>query len=425
MPQPLTPSPHWPLSYGQAIGVAVPHERECFGYIDGLAIFGTVALVVFVGAAQEKEKENKFRALNANASDDQVNVIRDGKQQLVSVKEVVVGDTVVLSTGDILCADGIVWERNTLSIFEGPLTGESHPIAKGQYEFKEQGTWEMPPDEDLKQFFPQSMTLEEMKKKFQPTPSKTPIVFAGTQVQDGEGKMVVIAVGENTYQETLLSDKKKDKGDDDEEEEEDEGKRSIMQKKLDDMTMLITTGGLICGGGTFLILVLRFAIAFATKGCCYEMFMPEVHIMMMVHYCILGIVIFVVAVPEGLPLAVTIALAFSVNRMMDDMNQVKTSSACETMGSATTICSDKTGTLTTSMMTVMKTYVAGAQMAPDAVPSAVTPEMKELIQHGMTINTSEKTDLVAKIKEKKAMKSVATCMGLRSKQEPDKDKVAP
>jgi len=285
----------------QIIGFSIKHEFECYGYIDGLAIFGTVALVVFVGAAQEKEKENKFRALSEDASEEQVNVLRDGVQQIISVKEVVVGDTVVLSTGDILCCDGIVWERNTLSIFEGPLTGESHPIAKGQYEFKEAGTWEMPPDEDLKQFFPPDMSLDMMKQTYLPTPNKTPIVFAGTQVQDGEGKMVVIAVGENTYQETLLSDKK---GDGDEEQEEEEsGNRSIMQKKLDDMTILITTGGLVCGGGTLIILLIRLAILFATSSCCFEVFNPEVHIMKIVEYVILGIVIFVVAVPEGLPLA--------------------------------------------------------------------------------------------------------------------------
>ena len=111
----------------------------------------------------------------------------------------------------------------------------------------------------------------------------------------------------------------------------------------------------------------------------------------------------------------TIALAFSVGKMYDDMCQVKTSSACETMGSATTICSDKTGTLTTSMMTVMRTYVAGKQMAPNDVAAAVTPEMKELMQLGMTINTSEKTDLVKKVNEKKAMKKVPIWFGLRSK----------
>ena len=120
--------------------------------------------------------------------------------------------------------------------------------------------------------------------------------------------------------------------------------------------------------------------------------------------CVLtGIVIFVVAVPEGLPLAVTIALAFSVGEMLTDQNQVKTSSAAETMGSATTICSDKTGTLTTSKMTVMKTYVAGKQMDPEAVKAAVQPAMKTLVQAAMTINTSEKSDLIVKQEEKKPL----------------------
>ena len=132
-----------------------------------------------------------------------------------------------------------------------------------------------------------------------------------------------------------------------------------MQKKLDDMTILITTAGLVCGVGTFVILLIRMAINFGTKvrvcvskrgkerararahthththththdihtqkhtqGCCYEVFLPDIHIMQIVGYIILGIVIFVVAVPEGLPLAVTIALAFSVGKMYDDMNQV-------------------------------------------------------------------------------------------------------
>lgn len=78
-----------------------------------------------------QEKERKFRELNVHTEDVKCNVIRDGRQQLVLIKNIVVGDTIVLSTGDILCADGLVYERNNLSIFEGPLTGESHPIAKG------------------------------------------------------------------------------------------------------------------------------------------------------------------------------------------------------------------------------------------------------------------------------------------------------
>jgi magnesium-transporting ATPase (P-type) len=169
----------------QIVGAVFPHSRECLEYIEGLAIFGTVAVVVLIAAIQEKDKENRFRALSAGSADEMVNVIRNGQNEKISVKEVVVGDTVVLSTGDIICADGICYERNTLSIFEGPLTGESHPIQKGQYEFKEDGTWEMPKDDDLKAFFPDSMTLDEMKAKFKPPPKKTPIIFAGTHVQVG------------------------------------------------------------------------------------------------------------------------------------------------------------------------------------------------------------------------------------------------
>ena len=161
------------------IGFGIDHARECLEFIDGIAIFCTVALVVFVGAFQEKQKEAKFRALSENSSEEFVNVIRDSLQQKINTREVVVGDTVLLTTGNVLCVDGIVYERNTLSIFEGPLTGESTPMSKGQYEFKEHGTWEMPKDEDLKQYFPPEMTLDEMKEKFLPTPKKTPIVFAG------------------------------------------------------------------------------------------------------------------------------------------------------------------------------------------------------------------------------------------------------
>ena len=119
--------------------------------------------------------------------------------------------------------------------------------------------------------------------------------------------------------------------------------------------------------------------------------------------CVLtGIVIFVVAVPEGLPLAVTIALAFSVGEMLTDQNQVKTSSAAETMGSATTICSDKTGTLTTSKMTVMKTYVAGKQMDPEAVKAAVQPAMKKAV--------AKKKAATKKSAKVKALRSAAhTC----------------
>jgi Ca2+ transporting ATPase len=368
-------------------------EAKCLGYLDGIAILVAVMVVVFVGAAQESAKQRQFRSLTDSASDELVNVVRDGQQMRVSNRDIVVGDCVVLSTGDILCADGIIFERNTLKIFEGALTGESHAIIKGNYEFKEKGAFSVPNDTDLTQMNVPGDTPEQRAAKYEPTPEKTPLVFKGTEVQDGEGRMIVIGVGLNTYENTLLGDK----GDDDDDES---GGRSIMQRKLDDMTILITKVGAIFGIGIIIILFIRFGILFGQKACCKEEWDHTVHHLQWIKFFIIGITIFVVAVPEGLPLAVTIALAFSVKKMMTDQNMVKTSSACETMGSATTICSDKTGTLTTSMMTVMRAWVGGEQLEPKEVAAKVSEKLKNTIMAAMTINTSDKTDIVAKTMKK-------------------------
>jgi len=162
------------------------------------------------------------------------------------------------------------------------------------------------------------------------------------------------------------------------------------QRKLDAMTVLITKIGAVFGIGIVIVLFIRFGVQFANKQCCKEVWDNAVHNNEWITFIITGITIFVVAVPEGLPLAVTITLAFSVKKMMTDQNMVKTSSACETMGSATTICSDKTGTLTTSMMTVMQSWVCGDLCQPrDA--AALPQACKDVVTHAMTINTSEKT----------------------------------
>jgi len=360
---------------------------ECLGWLDGMAIMCAVAVVVFVGAAQESAKERQFRDLTDKAGDDLVNLIRGGVQVRVSNREVVVGDVLVLSTGDIIVADGLVFERNTLKIFEGALTGESHAISKGNYEFKEKGHFSVPPDLDLQQMNVPGDTPEARAAKYEPTPDKTPLVFKGTEVQDGEGKMLVIAVGLNTYEQILMEDK--GGGDDD-----DEGGRSILQVKLDDMTIMITKIGACFGIGIIIILFIRFAVLFSTKACCKEEWDNAVHNSQWITFLITGITIFVVAVPEGLPLAVTIALAFSVKKMMTDMNMVKTSSACETMGSATTICSDKTGTLTTGRMTAVRVWCGGVSHDDAAASFASLPEVfRSVLPHALVVNTSFKSEV--------------------------------
>ena len=154
------------------------------------------------------------------------------------------------------------------------------------------------------------------------------MLFAGTQVQEGEGRMLVLAVGENTYQ-----------GHMEQKMNEQESGRSILQKKLDNMTDFITNISMYVSIALVLILMARLAYAFYSAKCCNEAWDHKVHWSELLGFLITGITIFVVAVPEGLPLAVTIALAFSVKKMLKDQNLVRHLSACETMGGATTICS--------------------------------------------------------------------------------------
>jgi Ca2+-transporting ATPase len=176
----------------------------------------------------------------------------------------------------------------------------------------------------------------------------SPALFQGTLVQEGQGRMLVLAVGENTYQ-GLMTKKM--------EEEEDE--KTVLQTKLDDMTELITKAGAVAGCCTVGILLLRFALAFMNHACCKESFNHKIHHLEWLRFLVVGVTVFVVAVPEGLPLAVAITLSLSVGKMQKDNCLVRHMSSCETMGSATTICSDKTGTLTTGKMTVVKVWSGG------------------------------------------------------------------
>ena len=208
------------------------------------------------------------------------------------------------------------------------------------------------------------------------------MLFAGTQVQEGEGRMLVLAVGENTYQ-----------GHMEQKMNEAESGRSILQKKLDNMTDFITNISMYVSIALVLILMARLAYAFYSAKCCNEAWDHKVHWSELLGFLITGITIFVVAVPEGLPLAVTIALAFSVKKMLKDQNLVRHLSACETMGGATTICSDKTGTLTTSRMTVVKAWCGSSTFNNMKDLAAKMTAIKERFAKAAVINTLFKTIL--------------------------------
>ena len=266
-----------------------------------------------------------------------------------------VGDLVLLSAGDEVCADGVIFEKNDIGISEASLTGESVIKRKGHFVYGDG------PESAVK---------------------VSPAVFAGTMVQEGQGRMLVLAVGANTYQ-GLMESKMA----------EDEQERTVLQTKLDDMTDLITKAGAVAGCVTVAILLIRFVLAFINKACCKEEFNHKIHHLEWLRFLVVGVTVFVVAVPEGLPLAVAITLSLSVGKMQDDNCLVRHMSSCETMGSATTICSDKTGTLTTGKMTVMKVWSAGQADGVEALVSRLPALMQQMLAEAVVINSSFKTDV--------------------------------
>ena len=144
---------------------------------------------------------------------------------------------------------------------------------------------------------------------------------------------------------------------------------SVLQKKLNKLAVQIGYGGTAAAVVCILVLSIRFSIEeYAVEGRGWN---SSTDFSQLLHFVIIGITVLVVAIPEGLPLAVTIALAFSVKKMLKDNNLVRHLHACETMGNATSICSDKTGTLTTNRMTVVESYFAGTHYE-------VTPKTEDL-----------------------------------------------
>ncbi|CAF0918576.1 unnamed protein product, partial [Didymodactylos carnosus] len=343
-------------------------------WIEGVAIIIAVIVVVLVTAFNDWTKERQFRGLQSKIESDQkFNVLRNSVIQQLPIKEIVVGDICQVKYGDTLPADGIVIQSNDLKVDESSLTGES-----------------------------------DLKKKHE---SGDLFLLSGTNVMEGSGKMLVLAVGEHSQtglifkllgvtqesdeKEEKKKSKKKKKGDDKADDADatvnerlvkkgshdnheanelqevstdakteqanepvKSKERPILQAKLTKLTIQIGYAGMTIAILTVLVLFIRFSIEeFIQKGEKWN----NRYWNRFVRYFITGVTVLVVAVPEGLPLAVTISLAYAVKKMMRDNNLVRHLDACETMGNATAICSDKTGTLTTNRMTVVQVYVGEKQ----------------------------------------------------------------
>jgi Ca2+-transporting ATPase len=224
--------------------------------------------------------------------------------RLVKNTDVVVGDLLLLDTGDKLIADGVLVETHGLVVDEASLTGESDPIKK---------------------------TLDE-----------DPWCRSGTQVSEGSGRMMVVAVGERSEWGKTMALVGTAGSDD-----------TPLQEKLADLAAAIGKVGFTVAVACFIALLVKWCVE--NRGFPLE----QINNNGPVQFFLYAVTVVVVAIPEGLPLAVTIALAFSMKKMMRDNNFVRVLAACETMGGATAICSDKTGTLTENRMTVTEGWFAG------------------------------------------------------------------
>ncbi|XP_054859217.1 plasma membrane calcium-transporting ATPase 3 isoform X7 [Eublepharis macularius] len=176
--------------------------------------------------------------------------------------------------------------------------------------------------------------------------------------------------------------------------------KSVLQGKLTKLAVQIGKAGLVMSAITVIILVLYFVIqTFVIDGKTWAAECTPVYVQYFVKFFIIGVTVLVVAVPEGLPLAVTISLAYSVKKMMKDNNLVRHLDACETMGNATAICSDKTGTLTTNRMTVVQTYMGDTHYKETPDPSNLTPKTLDLLVHAIAINSAYTTKILPPEKE--------------------------
>ncbi|XP_036154976.1 plasma membrane calcium-transporting ATPase 1 isoform X3 [Myotis myotis] len=383
------------------------------GWIEGAAILLSVVCVVLVTAFNDWSKEKQFRGLQSRIEQEQkFTVIRGGQVIQIPVADIIVGDIAQVKYGDLLPADGILIQGNDLKIDESSLTGESDHVRKSL--------------------------------------DKDPLLLSGTHVMEGSGRMVVTAVGINSQtgiiftllgaggeEEEKKDEKKKEKknkkqdgaienrnkakaqdgaamemqplksedgGDGDEKDKKKSNlpkkEKSVLQGKLTKLAVQIGKAGLLMSAITVIILVLYFVIdTFWVQKRQWLAECTPIYIQYFVKFFIIGVTVLVVAVPEGLPLAVTISLAYSVKKMMKDNNLVRHLDACETMGNATAICSDKTGTLTMNRMTVVQAYINEKHYKKVPEPEAIPPNILSYLVTGISVNCAYTSKILPPEKE--------------------------
>ena len=294
------------LSVGVSLYEFFAHDEGLSVLFEPIGIFVAIMLATCIGFAFEVSANKKFEVLNKVSDDEEVKVVRNGNITVIGRKEIVVGDVVIIETGDEVPADGELIDAFSLQVNESDLTGE--PMATKNI--------------DPKDF-----------KKDATYPSN--YVLRGSKVIDGHGVMIVDKVGDATewgkvYQGSQI----------------DNNIKTPLDNQLDHLGKIITVASYIIAS---VIIVMRLVMYFTGDDFTFEWLNFAQYLL---NTLMMAVTIIVVSVPEGLPMSVTLSLALSMKRMLTANNLVRKMHACETMGAATVICTDKTGTLTQNQMSV-------------------------------------------------------------------------
>lgn len=317
-----------------------PEQEGFSAFLEPIGIFVAILLATLIGFAFEVKAAKAFDRLNTVNDDVLVTVIRDGKVQQIARKDVVVDDIVLLNTGDEVPADGLLLETTSLQINESTLTGE--PIISKttvEADFDEEAT------------YPSNKAMR------------------GTTVVDGNGVMRVETVGDATEYGKV-------------------NRGSLIENNLETplQMQLRRLAGVISKVG-YTVATITFVLLTVKGLWNYEnMSLIDISSEVLANFMI-AVTLIVVSVPEGLPMSVTLSLALSMNRMLKTNNLVRKMHACETMGAATVICTDKTGTLTQNRMQVHETNFFGLPQQQLA-----NNEQSNLIKEGIAVNSTANLD---------------------------------
>lgn len=306
---------------------------EYFGLGDGptvffepVGIFVAIMLATGLSFYFEYQADKEFAILNKVNDDEPVEVIRDSNTTQIPRREVVVGDIVIVNTGEEIPADGELMESTLLNVDESTLTGEPM-CAKTTVasEFDSQAT------------FPSNHVMK------------------GTKVMEGHGVMRVLAIGDHTEQGKVF-----------EAVQIDNSVKTPLDEQLDGLGRLVAKLSYCVGAG---IIIGRILMYFLSSS--YVQFEWLPFIAYLLQTLMIAVTLVVVSVPEGLPMAVTLSLAYSMRRMLKTNNLVRKMHACETMGATTVICTDKTGTLTQNQMRVDDVQLYGVSPNSSAVAESM------------------------------------------------------